>query len=118
MALIIGLKEQESMLIGENITVTFIKRVNGSVRLAINAPKEIPVVRLNKTIKKEYPLDRENLIYSVNEGFEDFIETYGDSPRMLLISKNYPELSKFHTIYGIRIQVDTAIDKDTFIFVE
>jgi carbon storage regulator len=49
--LVIGRKKGESLLIGEDIELTIIKIENGSVKIAINAPKEVNILR--KEIYKE-----------------------------------------------------------------
>ena len=43
--LVIGRKKGESILIGDNVELTVIKIENGSVKIAINAPKEIGILR-------------------------------------------------------------------------
>ena len=43
--LVVGRKKGESILIGENVEITIIKIENGSVKIAINAPKEISILR-------------------------------------------------------------------------
>ena len=49
--LVIGRKKGESLLIGEDIEITIVKIENGSVKIAINAPKEITILR--KELYKE-----------------------------------------------------------------
>jgi len=49
--LVISRKKGESILIGEDIEITIIKLENGSVKLAINAPKEVSILR--KELYKE-----------------------------------------------------------------
>ena len=43
--LVIGRKKGESVIIGDNIEVTVVKVEDGTVKLSINAPKEIPILR-------------------------------------------------------------------------
>ena len=43
--LVVGRKKGESILIGENVEITIIKIENGSVKIAINAPREINILR-------------------------------------------------------------------------
>ena len=43
--LVLGRKENESIIIGDTIKVTIVGRCGASVRVGIQAPKEIPVVR-------------------------------------------------------------------------
>jgi carbon storage regulator len=43
--LVIGRRKGESLLIGEDVEITIIKIENGTVKIAINAPKEINILR-------------------------------------------------------------------------
>lgn len=43
--LVITRKKNESILIGDNIEITVVKVEDGSVRLAISAPKDIKILR-------------------------------------------------------------------------
>jgi carbon storage regulator len=43
--LVISRKKGESLLIGEDIEITIVKVENGSVKIAINAPKEVSILR-------------------------------------------------------------------------
>lgn len=49
--LVITRKNNESILIGDNIEIVVVKIDDGSVKLAINAPKEIQILR--KELYKE-----------------------------------------------------------------
>ncbi|HEY8889412.1 MAG TPA: carbon storage regulator CsrA [Clostridium sp.] len=49
--LVIGRKKGESLMIGENVEITIVKIENGSVKIAINAPREISILR--KELYKE-----------------------------------------------------------------
>jgi len=49
--LVIGRKKGESLLIGDDIEITIIKIENGAVKIAINAPREIGILR--KELYKE-----------------------------------------------------------------
>ena len=49
--LVIGRKKGESLLIGEDVEITVVKIENGSVKIAINAPKEVGILR--KELYKE-----------------------------------------------------------------
>jgi len=49
--LVIGRKKGESLLIGDDVEITIIKIENGSVKIAINAPKKIGILR--KELYKE-----------------------------------------------------------------
>jgi carbon storage regulator len=43
--LVISRKKGESLLIGEDVEITIVKIENGSVKIAINAPREISILR-------------------------------------------------------------------------
>ncbi|MPM26031.1 Translational regulator CsrA [bioreactor metagenome] len=43
--LVISRKKGESLLIGDNIEITIVKLDDGSVKLAIDAPKEMRILR-------------------------------------------------------------------------
>jgi carbon storage regulator len=53
--LVLTRKKGESVLIGDNIEITVIKTDDGGVKLAINAPKNIVILRkeLYKEVEKE-----------------------------------------------------------------
>lgn len=53
--LVIGRKKGESLLIGDNIEVTVVKIEDGSVKIAISAPKDITILRkeLYKEVEEE-----------------------------------------------------------------
>ncbi len=53
--LVIKRKEGESILIGDDIEISVVKAEDGTVRLAIDAPKEVTILRkeLVKEIKEE-----------------------------------------------------------------
>lgn len=53
--LVITRKKGESILIGDNIEITVIKLDDGSVKLAIHAPKDITILRkeLYKEVENE-----------------------------------------------------------------
>ena len=67
--LVITRKKGESILIGDNIEISISKIEDGSVKLAINAPKEVTILRkeLYEEIEsqnkesKSMPLDIKNL---------------------------------------------------------
>lgn len=56
--LVIGRKKGESLLIGEGIEITVVKIEEGSVRLAISAPKEVTILR--KELYKEVEEENKN----------------------------------------------------------
>ena len=43
--LVISRKKGESLLIGEDVEITIVKIENGTVKISINAPKEITILR-------------------------------------------------------------------------
>jgi carbon storage regulator len=43
--LVISRKKGESLLIGEDVEITIVKIENGTVKIAISAPKEISILR-------------------------------------------------------------------------
>lgn len=53
--LVIGRKKGESILIGDDIEITVVKAEDGSVKLAISAPKEVLILRkeLYKEVEEE-----------------------------------------------------------------
>jgi carbon storage regulator len=53
--LVITRKKGDSILIGDNIEITVVKLDDGSVKLAINAPKELVILRkeLYNEVKEE-----------------------------------------------------------------
>lgn len=53
--LVISRKKGESLLIGDNIEITVVKLDDGSVKLAIDAPKDIAILRkeLYKEVQQE-----------------------------------------------------------------
>lgn len=56
--LILSRKEGESIMLAENICITILKNTNGKVDVGIDAPKSMPVHRLeifNKVYTKDNP---------------------------------------------------------------
>lgn len=53
--LVISRKKGEALLIGDNIEITVVKLDDGSVKLAIDAPKDIAILRkeLYKEVQQE-----------------------------------------------------------------
>jgi carbon storage regulator len=43
--LVLGRKENQSILIGENIRVTIVGRSGSSIRIGVQAPREVQVIR-------------------------------------------------------------------------
>ncbi|EQB88544.1 carbon storage regulator [Clostridium punense] len=58
--LVVSRKKGESILIGNDIEITVVKAENGTVRLAIDAPKTISILR--KELKEEITLENKNAI--------------------------------------------------------
>lgn len=63
--LIITRKKGESLMIGDNIEITVSKLDDGSVKLGINAPKDVTILRkeLYEAIKKE---NKEAMNFDIN----------------------------------------------------
>ena len=60
--LVIGRKKGESLLIGEDVEITVIKVEDGSVKLAINAPRNVTILR--KELYKEVQEENKNAVIS------------------------------------------------------
>ncbi|MBU5483074.1 carbon storage regulator CsrA [Clostridium sp. MSJ-11] len=58
--LVIGRKKGESLLIGDDIEITVVKIEDGSVRLAIEAPKNVNILR--KELYKEVEQENRNAV--------------------------------------------------------
>ncbi|MEW9093533.1 MAG: carbon storage regulator CsrA [Clostridiaceae bacterium] len=58
--LVIGRKKGESLLIGDDIEITVVKIEDGSVRLAIEAPKSVNILR--KELYKEVEQENRNAV--------------------------------------------------------
>jgi carbon storage regulator len=43
--LVLGRKENQSIIIGDNIRVTIVGRSGSSIRIGVQAPREVPVIR-------------------------------------------------------------------------
>lgn len=54
--LVLSRKEGESLLIGDGIEVSIVKVQGGQVKLAIQAPKEVKVLRKELTAPQEKPV--------------------------------------------------------------
>lgn len=63
--LVLTRKKGESVLIGENIEITVIKTDDGGVKLAINAPKNIVILR--KELYKEVQKENEMAVFTNSE---------------------------------------------------
>jgi carbon storage regulator len=63
--LVLTRKKGESVLIGEDIEITVIKTDDGSVKLAINAPKNITILR--KELYKEVQNENQSAIFTNSE---------------------------------------------------
>ena len=63
--LVISRKKGESLLIGEDIEITIVKIENGTVKIAINAPREISILRTE--LYKEVTDENQNaMIFDVS----------------------------------------------------
>ena len=58
--LVISRKKGESVLIGEDVEITIVKIENGTVKISINAPKEITILRTE--LYKEVTDENQNAI--------------------------------------------------------
>lgn len=61
--LILCRKEQESIMIGDNIVITVLRLERGRVKIGINAPKDVKIERddyAGKDSDQELPGPREN----------------------------------------------------------
>lgn len=58
--LVITRKKGESILIGEDIEITVVKSDDGAVKLAISAPKNVPILR--KELYKEVTEENRNSV--------------------------------------------------------
>ena len=63
--LVLTRKKGESVLIGEDIEIIVIKTDDGSVKLAINAPKNITILR--KELYKEVQNENQSAIFTNSE---------------------------------------------------
>ena len=50
--LVLSRKVGERILVGDNVTITVVRLTNGGVRLGIEAPSEMPVVREEVKLKQ------------------------------------------------------------------
>ena len=68
--LVISRRKGESLMIGEDVEITVVKLDDGSVKLAINAPKNITILRseLYNAIKEENK-SATNLSFDVLKSF-------------------------------------------------
>lgn len=58
--LVISRKKGESLLIGEDVEITIVKIENGTVKISINAPREISILRTE--LYKEVTDENQNAI--------------------------------------------------------
>ncbi len=63
--LVITRKKEESILIGENIEIAVIKLEDGSVKLGINAPKDVTILR-----KEVYERVKEENMKAMKSGLD------------------------------------------------
>lgn len=70
--LVLSRKQQQEILIGDNIKVTVLKVKGNTVRLGIDAPRDIKVIR------GELPLNDEEQVANVTVVFNDTVERSED----------------------------------------
>ncbi|SHI43378.1 carbon storage regulator, CsrA [Clostridium cavendishii DSM 21758] len=70
--LIVTRKQGEGIVIGDNIEISVIKLDNGSVKLAINAPKEVKILR--KELLKEIQDENKEAAFVSLEAFNKLIK--------------------------------------------
>jgi len=58
--LVVSRKKGESILVGDDIEITVVKAENGTVRLAIEAPKSVSILR--KELRDEITLENKNAV--------------------------------------------------------
>jgi len=79
--LVLSRKVGESIVIGDNIKITVVKINGNNVRLGIEAPKEIPVVR--EELSKKQQNNAKTTSYEIDleiEGDGDIEIDLGDQP--------------------------------------
>lgn len=64
MALVISRRDQEGLLIGENIFITIHINKSNQVKLEIDAPKEVVILR-EELIRPESTAEEENYLRSI-----------------------------------------------------
>lgn len=64
--LVIGRKKGESLLIGDDVEITIVKIENGSVKIAINAPREISILR-SELYKEVTDENQRAVVFDVSE---------------------------------------------------
>lgn len=60
MALVLGRREAESILIGDDIRITVLEINKGQVKLAFTAPPDVVIMREEVTQRPDYDPDRGN----------------------------------------------------------
>ncbi|SHI42997.1 carbon storage regulator, CsrA [Clostridium cavendishii DSM 21758] len=70
--LIVTRKQGEGIVIGDNIEVSVVKLENGSVKLAINAPKEVKILR--KELLKEVQDENKEAVFISLEALNKLIK--------------------------------------------
>ncbi|GAA0115845.1 MULTISPECIES: carbon storage regulator CsrA [Clostridium] len=58
--LVVSRKKGESILIGEDVEIVVVKLDNGSVKLSINAPKDVTILR--KELKDAVTIENKNAV--------------------------------------------------------
>jgi len=94
--LVIGRKKGESLLIGENVEITIVKIENGSVKIAIDAPREIGILR--KELYKEVTDENQSAIIFDTSTLEDLNIRWGEKMDIGGNIKNdFIDSNKFYT---------------------
>lgn len=84
--LIITRKIGEGLCIGDDITVSVVESAKGKVRLGIEAPKDVKIVRAELYQSREF-----NVQAAVNKVSVDFMNSFFDKPTQLNEIKNPAE---------------------------
>ncbi|MBW9151960.1 carbon storage regulator CsrA [Clostridium estertheticum] len=93
--LVIGRKKSESLLIGEDIEITIVKIENGSVKIAIDAPREISILR--KELYREVTDENQRAMVFDVTGLEELNNKMGESMDIGGNIKNdFIDLNSFH----------------------
>ncbi|MCM1522979.1 MAG: carbon storage regulator CsrA [Ruminococcus sp.] len=84
--LIITRKIGEGLCIGDDITISVMESAKGKVRLGIEAPKDVKIVRAELYQSREF-----NVQAAVNKVSMDFMNSFFDKPNQLNEIKNPTE---------------------------
>ncbi|MBU3170219.1 carbon storage regulator CsrA [Clostridium estertheticum] len=93
--LVIGRKKGESILIGDDVEITIVKIENGSVKIAIDAPREISILR--KELYKEVTDENQSAIIFDTSILEKLNNKWGGNMDIGGNIKNdFVDLNSFH----------------------